>query len=327
MRRREFIALLGGAVTASSRAVQAEKPAIPVIGYLGAASAEPNLPYTAEFLRGLEQLGFREGRNVTIDYRWAEGHFDRLAALAAELVRNQVAVIFASGGTPVVRAAMAATASIPIVFSIGDDPVRVGLVDSINRPSGNVTGATVNFTHLGAKRWELLHEMVPKVAVAAVLVDPNGPGSVLEEQQIEEAARLSGVRAFNVSVRSGDGIESAFVTSVNEHADALFVTAAPFLTQNREQIVALAARHAIPAIYFEREFVVIGGLMSYGAPLRDNYHQAGVYVGQLLKGARPSDLPVVQGTKIELVINLKTAKALGLAVPPSLMIAADEVIE
>jgi putative ABC transport system substrate-binding protein len=327
MRRRELIKALGSAAIALPFAARAQKPAVPVIGYLGAAAEASNLPYTAEFLRGLEQMGFREGRNVTIDYRWAEGHFDRLPALAAELVRNQVAVIFANGGTPVVRAAMDATASIPIVFSIGDDPVRQGLVDSINRPGGNVTGATVNFTHLGAKRWELLHEMVPKVAVVSVLVDPNGPGSVLEEQQIEEAARLSGVRAFNVSVRSGDGIESAFVTSVNEHADALFVTAAPFLTQNREQIVALAARHAIPAIYFEREFVAIGGLMSYGAPLRDNYHQAGVYVGQLLKGARPSDLPIVQGTKIELVINLKTAKALGLAVPASLMIAADEVIE
>jgi len=327
MRRREFIALLGAAVTAGSRAGRAEKPIIPVIGYLGVASQEPNLPYTAEFLRGLEQMGFREGRNVTIDYRWAEGNFDRLPALAAELVRDQVAVIFASGGTPVVRAAMAATASIPIVFSIGDDPVRVGLVDSINRPTGNVTGATINFTVLGAKRWELLHEMVPKVAVAAVLVDPNGPTSVLEGRQIEEAARVSGVRALIVNARSGDGIESAFATSVNEHAGALFVTAAPFFTQNREQVVALAARHAIPAIYFEREFAVIGGLMSYGAPLRYNYHQAGVYVGQLLKGAKPSDLPVVQGTKIELVINLKTTKALGLAVPQSLMIAADEVIE
>ena len=185
MRRREFIALLGGAVTASSRAVQAEKPAIPVIGYLGAASPEPNLPYTAEFLRGLEQLGFREGRNVTIDYRWAEGHFDRLPALAAELVRNQVAVIFASGRYACGPGGHGSHRfDPPIVFSIGDDPVRVGLVDSINRPSGNVTGATVNFTHLGAKRWELLHEMVPKVAVVSVLVDPNGPGSVLEEQQI-----------------------------------------------------------------------------------------------------------------------------------------------
>jgi len=327
MRRREFIALLGAAVTAGSRAGRAEKPIIPVIGYLGVASQEPNLPYTAEFLRGLEQMGFREGRNVTIDYRWAEGNFDRLPALAAELVRDQVAVIFASGGTPVVRAAMAATASIPIVFSIGDDPVRVGLVDSINRPTGNVTGATINFTVLGAKRWELLHEMVPKVAVAAVLVDPNGPTSVLEGRQIEEAARVSGVRALIVNARSGDGIESAFATSVNEHAGALFVTAAPFFTQNREQVVALAARHAIPAIYFEREFAVIGGLMSYGAPLRDNYHQAGIYVGKLLKGAKPFDLPVVQGTKIELVINLKTAKALGLTIPTSLIVAADEVIE
>jgi putative tryptophan/tyrosine transport system substrate-binding protein len=198
MRRREFIALLGGAVTASSRAAHAEKPTIPVIGYFGAASQEPNLLYTAEFVRGLEQTGFHEGRNVTIDYRWAEGHFDRLQGLAAELVRDQVAVIFAAGGTPVVRAAMEATASIPTVFSIGDDPVRVGLVDSINRPTGNVTGATINFSRLGAKRWELLHEMVPKVAVAAVLVDPDSPSTVLEGRQVEEAARASGGRVLIV---------------------------------------------------------------------------------------------------------------------------------
>jgi putative tryptophan/tyrosine transport system substrate-binding protein len=327
MRRRQVIALLGGAVTASARAVHAEKPATPVIGYLGAASEAPNRPYTAAFFAGLEQSGFHDGRNVVIEYRWAEGHFDRLAALAAELVRDHVDVIFASGGTPVARAAMAATTSIPIVFSIGDDPTRVGLVDSINRPSGNVTGATINFSLLGAKRWELLREMVPKVVVAAVFVDPDGPSSVLEGRQIEEAARTAGGRAVIMNVHDGSGIDSAFAGSVDALADTLFVTAAPRLTQSREQIVALAARHAIPAIYFEREFAAIGGLMSYGAPLRDNYHQAGVYAGQLLKGAKPSDLPVVQGSKIELVINLKTAKALGIAVPSSLMIAADEVIE
>jgi putative tryptophan/tyrosine transport system substrate-binding protein len=261
------------------------------------------------------------------EYRWAEGHFDRLAALAADLVRAHVDVILASGGTAVVRAAMAATTSIPIVFSIGDDPVRLGLVDSISRPGGNVTGATINFSLLGAKRWELLREMVPKVAVAAVLVDPDGPGSVAEGRQIEEAMRTSGVRAVIMNARDGSGIERAFTVSADAHVEALFVTAAARFTQSREQIVALAARHAIPTIYFEREFAVIGGLMSYGAPLRENYHQAGVYVGQLLKGAKPSDLPVVQGSKIELVINLKTAKLLGIAVPSSLMVAADDVIE
>jgi len=327
MQRREFIALLGGAVAAGSRTARAQKPTTPVIGYLGASSATPNLPYTAAFLGGLEQSGFREGRNVVIEYRWAEGHLDQLPALAAELVRDHVDVIFASGGTPVVRAAMASTTSIPIVFSIGDDPIRVGLVDSINRPSGNVTGATINFSLLGAKRWELLREMVPKVSVAAVLVDPDGPSSTLEGRQIEEAARTAGCRAVIMNASDGSGIESAFASSVDQHADALFVTAAPRFTLRRQQIVTLAARHAIPAIYIEREFAVIGGLMSYGAPLRDNYHQAGVYAGQLLKGAKPSDLPVVQGSKIELVINLKTAQSLGLAVPSSLMIAADEVIE
>jgi putative tryptophan/tyrosine transport system substrate-binding protein len=327
MRRREFIALLGGAVTAWARAAHAQVPTIPVIGYLGAASQVPNLPYTAAFFSGLEETGFREGRNVSIEYRWAEGHFDRLPALAAELVRDQVAVIFASGGTPVAKAAMEATSSIPIVFSIGDDPIRTRLVDSINRPTGNVTGATINFALLGAKRWELLREMVPKIAVAAVLVDPNNPSSSLEGQQVEEAARAAGARVLVVDARVGNSIESAFASIVSGHADALFVTATPFLTQYREEIVTLAARHAIPAIYIEREFAAAGGLISYGAPLRDNYHQAGKYVGRLLKGAKPSDLPVVQGSKIELVINLKTARALDLAIPPSLMIAADEVIE
>jgi putative ABC transport system substrate-binding protein len=325
MRRREFIALLGAAVT--SRAAHAEKPPIPVVGYLGAASQGPNLPYTAAFIHGLEEMGFHEGRDFVIDYRWAEGHFDRLPALASELVHDHVSVIFASGGSPVARAAMDATSSIPIVFSIGDDPVRVGLVESINRPTGNVTGATINFTLLGAKRWELLHQIVPKLALVAVLTDSDTPSSVLEGRLVEEAARATGGHARIVSVRSGNDIESVFASSVQEHADALLVTSAPLLSQMREQIVGLAAQHAMPAIYFEREFVVAGGLMSYGAPLRDNYHQAALYVGQLLKGAKPSDLPVVQGTKIELAVNLKAAKALGLVVPPSLIVAADEVIE
>jgi putative tryptophan/tyrosine transport system substrate-binding protein len=327
MRRRDFIAALCSAMVSSPITAIAQKKTVPVVGYLSYASREPNRPYTAAFIRALAEAGFTEERDYVIDYRWAEGHSERLPALAGELVRDKVAVIFAAGGTQAARAAMQATTSIPIIFSIGDDPVRVGLVDSISRPSGNVTGATINFTLLGAKRWELLREMVPKVAVVAVFVDPDRPSSALEGRQIEETVRASGGHPLIVNARSGDGIESAFASTANEHADALFITAAPFLTQNRELIVTLAARYAMPAIYFEREFVVIGGLMSYGAPLRDNYRQAGIYVSQLLKGARPSDLPVVQSTKIELVINLRTAKALGLAVPSSLIIAADEVFE
>jgi putative ABC transport system substrate-binding protein len=327
MRRREFIALLGGVVAARPLAAHAEKPALPVIGYLGAASKKTNLPYTSAFMHGLAEMGFTEGRDFAIDYRWAEGHSERLPTLAGELVRDHVAVIFANGGTPSARAAMQVTSSIPIVFSIGDDPIRVGLVDSINRPTGNMTGASFNFTLLGTKRWGLLREMVPRAKAVAVLVDADGPSSVLEGRQIEEAARTMGEQVFIVNARGGSDVEAAFTSKLQQRADALLVTGGPFLTQNREEIVMFAARRAMPAMYFEREFVTAGGLMSYGAPLRDNYHQAGIYVGQLLKGAKPSDLPVVQGAKIELVINLKTAKSLGIAMPPSLMIAADEMVE
>jgi len=241
MRRREFIALLGGAVTAAhaplARRSQQSRWSATWQPRPGSQCCRTQRNLSVAWSR----WGLARAATLTIDYRWAEGHFDRLPALAAELARDQVAVIFANGGAPVARAAMAATASIPIVFSIGDDPVRVGLVDNINRPTGNVTGATINFTLLGAKRWELLHEMVPKVAVAAVLIDQDGPSSVLEGRRVEEAARATGGRALIINAR-GVGIESAFATSVNEHADALFVTAAPFLTQNRQQIVALAAR-------------------------------------------------------------------------------------
>jgi len=327
MLRREFMTLLGGAVTTSSRAAHAEKPTIPVIGYLAAASQQPNLPFTAAFIRGLVETGFTEGRDFVVDYRWADGNLDRLPGLAAELVSDRVAVIFASGGMVSSRAAMQATSSIPIVFSIGDDPVRLGLVSSITRPTGNVTGVTFNFTVLGAKRWELLHEMVPKVGIVAVLVASDSATSILEGRQVEEVASTNGRQALIFSVRTGSGIESAFANSIEQHADALLVTGSPFFGQERAQIVTLAARHSLPAIYYEREFVVAGGLMSYGAPLRDNYHQAGVYVGRLLKGAKPSDLPIVQGTKIELVINLKTAKQLNLSVPLTMQMTADEVIE
>lgn len=298
-----------------------------MIGYLGSASPEPNRPYTAAFIRGLTETGLTEGRDFVIDYRWAEGHFERLPALASELTRDQVAVIFASGGTVSARAAKQVTSSIPIIFSIGDDPVRVGLVDSINRPTGNLTGATFNFTVLGAKRWELLREIAPRTKVVAVLVDPDSPPSVLESQQIEKAASAIGEQAPILNIRGDGAIETAVMADVQRDAHALIVTATANFSRRREEIVAVAARHAIPAIYPEREYVTAGGLMSYGAPLRDNYHQAGLYVGKLLRGAKPSDLPVIQGTKIELVIDLNTAKALGLSVPATLLTSADEVIE
>jgi putative tryptophan/tyrosine transport system substrate-binding protein len=327
MRRREFIVALAGAVACSPINTYAQKTSIPAIGYLGSASPEPNRPYTAAFVHGLAEMGLTEDRDFVIDYRWAEGHFERLPALAAELVRDHVAAIFACGGTVSARAAKQVTSSTPIVFSIADDPVRVGLVDSIIRPTANITGATINFTVLGAKRWELLREMAPRTKAVEVLVDPDSPPSVLEAQQIEEAARAVGVQAPILNVRGDGVIETALTTNVQQAARALIVTATANFTRRREEIVASVARRAIPAIYFEREFVTAGGLMSYGASLRDNYRQAGLYIGKLLRGAKPSDLPVAQGTKIEFIINLKTARALGLTVPATLLTSADEVIE
>jgi len=328
IRRREFIITLGVAAIAWPLAAHAQQqPAMPVVGFLGSASPSENAPYTAGFIRGLNEAGFFEGRNVVIEYRWAETHYERLPALAADLVRHHVAVIFASGGPPPLQAAMAATTTIPIIFNVADDPVGRGFVASLNRPGGNVTGVNFLAEEVAAKRFELMRELLPKATMTAVLVNPDSPTSQAERRLVEATARAVRHEILILNATSARAIETAFATLVESRANALLVTVDPFLATQRRQIAELAARHAIPTVAFEREFVVAGVLMSYGTPLRDSYHQAGVYAGRILKGAKPADLPVVQATRFELVINLKTAKALGLQVPDKLVALADEVIE
>ena len=327
MTRRNFISLLSGAVVGWPLAARAQQPKVPVIGFLGLDSASHMTPYTTSFDRGLNETGFAPSRSVAIEYRWAEGQYDRLPTLAADLVRRQVAVIFSSGGTPPIRAAMAATNAIPIIFSTAGDPVKQGLVSSMNRPGGNVTGVTFTTDPLGAKRLEILRELVPNARVIALLVNPASAGATAEQRQLESLAGAVGVQILIVNADSVTDIDAAFAKIAQQRADALLIPPDAFLVGRREQLVALAARHALPSVYFEREFVVAGGLMSYGVPLRNSYHQAGVYAGQILRGAKPADLPIVQATKFELVLNLKTAKALGIAIPDKLLAIADEVIE
>jgi putative ABC transport system substrate-binding protein len=328
MRRRELIASVGVAAVMWPLAPRAQQQSgMPVVGFLGAASPSENAPFTAEFLHGLNEAGFIEGRNVVIEYRWAEAHYDRLPMLAADLVRQRVAVIFTSGGRPPLQAAMAATSTIPIVFSLGGDPVGEGFVASLNRPGGNVTGVNFLSDQLVAKRFELMRELVPRATMTALLVNPDSPASEIERRLIEAMARAVRHDILVVNARSPDDIETAFARLVEGRANELLVTTDAFLLRQRGQIADLAMRHGIPAVAFEREFVASGALMSYSTPLRDSYHQAGVYAGRILKGAKPADLPVVQATRYELILNLKTAKALGLTIPPSLLARADEVIE
>jgi putative ABC transport system substrate-binding protein len=325
MKRREFIALLGGASVAWPLAVQAQQQAMPVIGYLRSDSLDGAQHQVAGFRQGLNEAGFIEGQNVAIEFRSAEGHRDRLPALAAELIRRPVAVIVANGVAA--RAAKAATQSIPIVFVMGGDPVREGLVTSISRPDGNLTGVTFLVSSVSAKRLELLHELVPKATVIAALLDVNNLPGDIELKDIEAAARSLGRELVIATVNAEARFDEAFAMIVQRRAGALYVGSGPFLSNQRERIVALAARHAIPAVHPIRQFVEIGGLMSYGTSQVDAYRQVGLYVGKILKGAKPSDLPIVQGAKFEFVLNLKTAKMLGLQVPQSLQVAADEVIE
>jgi putative ABC transport system substrate-binding protein len=306
---------------------RAQQSVLPVIGVLGLASSASNAPFTASFIRGLDEAGLAEGKNVVIEYRWAEGHYDRLPALAADLVRRQVAVIFASGGTPPLRAVMAATSSIPIIFSLGDDPVKQGIVSSMNRPGGNITGVTFTSAPLGAKRLELMRELVPKARIIALLVNPNSAAAVDEQRQLESVTGTNGQEIVALNAESVTDIDAAFANLVQRQADALLIPPDAFFHERREQLVTLAARYVVPTIYYEREFVVAGGLMSYGVPLRESYRQAGIYAGRILGGAKPADLPIVQATKFELVLNLKTAKALDLRVPDKLLALADEVIE
>ena len=324
--RRQFISTLGGVAVAWPLVARAQQAALPVVGFLNSASASSSEHPVQAFRDGLGEAGYVEGRNVAIEYRWAEGQIDRLPSLAADLVQRQVAVIATSGGDVSARAAKAATSSIPIVSTIGGDPVNEGLVASFNRPGGNLTGATL-FAYSAAKRLELLHELIPKAVTIMALFDPSDPVVVLDRESLQAASETLGLQLRFANAGTVSELEAAFETVALDRPDGLFVGSNPFFNRQRDQIVGLAAHYAIPTIYAFREFPAAGGLISYGTPLADTYRQVGIYAGRILKGESPADLPVVQPTKFELVINLKTAKTLGITVPNSLLATADEVIE
>jgi putative tryptophan/tyrosine transport system substrate-binding protein len=326
MRRREFIAGLGGAA-AWPMVARAQQPAMPVIGFLNGASPVSFAPLVAAFRQGLSDTGYVEDRNVTIEYHWAEGHYNRMPDMAADLVHRQVAVIAATGGDPSALAAMAATKTIPIVFSAGGDPIKRGLVESLNRPGGNITGVYFFTAEMEGKRVGLLHELVPTAATVAALVNPTYPDFATQLEEVDEAARSLGLQVRILRASTEREIDMAFAAIAQLRAEAMVVCADPFFNSRRAQLVALAALHRLPAVYEQRVYVLAGGLMSYGTSITEAYHQVGIYTGRILKGEKPSDLPVVQSAKFEFVINLKTAKTLGLDVPPGLSARADEVIE
>jgi len=325
MRRRELLFLGAGTAIALPFAGRAQQKA--VIGFLSGTSRDGSAPYIAAFHQGLSEAGYVEGQNVTVQYRWSEESYDRLPALAADLVARKVDAIVTIGGNVSARAAKNATSMIPIVFATGADPVAAGLVASLSRPGGNLTGVTFLTTELTSKRLELLAELVPKARVIAMLVNPDNPTTERLMRDAQEPARAKAVQLLILKARSESEINAAFATLVQRHADALVIGGDSFFNGRREQLVALASRYAVPAIYSRREFVASGGLISYGANFTSVYRQAGIHVAKILKGAKPADLPVEQPTTFELVINLKTAKALGLTVPQSLLARADEVIE
>jgi putative ABC transport system substrate-binding protein len=325
MRRREFITLLGGAAAAWPIAARAQQPAMSVIGFLRSGPAASSAHFVGAFQRGLGEAGFVEGQNVVIDYRWAEDQPDRLPAIAAELVQRRVAVIVATGiAMPALKAAMA---TIPIVFVTGYDPVRTGFVTSLSRPGGNVTGVVFTITDLAAKRLGLLHELVPKAAVIAVLLDPNQLDVETELREAEAAGRALGLQILIVKAASDREFKAAFATIVQAGAGALLVGGSPVFINQRRQLVALAVRHALPTSFPTRDYPEVGGLMSYGPSIADAYRRAGTYAGRIIKGEKPGDLPVELASKFDLIINLATAKAIDFEIPPTLLARADEVIE
>jgi putative tryptophan/tyrosine transport system substrate-binding protein len=327
LRRREFITLLGGVVTAWPMPLRAQQQAMPVIGLLSSLRESERVPVMAAFLPGLSEAGYLEGQNVAIEYRWAEGKYERLPALAADLVAREVTMIATISGTPTALAAKAATTTIPIVFAMGADPVAVGLVSNLGRPGGNVTGATYFTSVVAAKRVGMLHELTSKTSPMALLVNPNNPPNVEEGETAQGAAKEMGreARIFNASTASQ--IDDAFTAIVQNGSGALYVSSDPLFFNQRDKIIALAAKHALPAIFADRELVEAGGLISYGASREHVYRQAGTYAGRILKGEKPGDLPVMLPTKFDLVVNLKTAKALGLEFPSDILSVADQVIE
>jgi len=327
IRRRDFMSLLGGAAAVGPLPARAQQPAAPVIGIINAGSPDTQLDRMRAFRQGLKDAGHVEGENVTIEYRWAENQIDRVPALVTELIRRQVAVIVATGGSDPALAAKAATTTIPIVFTIPEDPVRLGLVASLARPGGNATGINFFSNELIAKRLELLRELVPAARRVAVLVNPTDANAETVLRDVDTATRAMGLQIQILNVSTSRDIDATFATFARERPDGVFVSGGSFFVSRRIQLVLLSARHAVPASYGSREYAEIGGLMSYGTSLTDAYRQVGIYAGRILKGAKPADLPVMQATKFELVINHAAARVLGLTVPPALLARADEVIE
>ena len=327
MRRREFISLIGGAAAVWPLAARAQQPAMPVIGFLSGTSSKGYAPYLAAFREGLREGGFVEGQNVTIEYRWADDHYERLPELAADLVTRRVALIAAAGGSPAALAAKSATTTIPIVFQIGVDPVKAGLVSSLNQPGGNITGFANLALEVGPKRLELLHRLVPNATNIAVLVNPARSNVEAETKDMQSAANKLGLQLNVLYASTERDFDKVFATSVQLRAGGVVISGDPFFNTRSEELAAMAIHYMVPAIYQFHEFAAAGGLVSYGSSIKNTHREAGIYTARILKGEKPADLPVQEPSKVELIINLKTAKALGLEIPPSILTSADEVIE